>query len=159
MKRVLISALLLTTVISANAATITLVNSSSDNKFSVTATITGVQNSVTDLQYSGLDGATKIASPALKKASGDYQSKVVIVPNKSGAYNVVATAMVDGNSVTSNTLAITVSDAEYQQVKSQIHSAESQAIQTIQAERPLIKQEIQQQQQFVNQLSNALNGQ
>lgn len=162
MKKLLLSLIACTIFAMANAATITLINSSSNNKFSLTTNITGVEKGASQLQYSGLDGTTALYGPLLKNKSaesGSYSSEVIIVPNHAGSYTVTVSANVDGNLISSNSVTISVSDAQYRQLQSQVHQIESQAVQTIKAEAPLIKQEVQQQQQFVDQLSNAINGQ
>lgn len=162
MKKITLVLSLLTATGFTQAATINLSNSSTDQQFSLTVNISGVKNSVGDIQYSGLDGATTISNQLLmdqSPQSGNFKSKLVIVPLKSGKYNVSASANVDGEVIKSNQVTITVSDAQIKQAQAQIHQAESQAIQDIKTEMPAIKQEIQQQQQFINQLSNAINDQ
>lgn len=162
MKKLLLSLIACATFAMANAATITLINSSNNNKFSLTTNITGAESGVGQLLYSGLDGATTLYAPLLKSRSGEsgsYFSEVIIVPNHAGSYTVTVSTNINGNQISSNPVTLTVSDAQYKRLQSQVHVIESQAVQTIKAEAPLIKQEVQQQQQFVDQLSNAINGQ
>lgn len=141
------------------AATINLDYANSNDKLVLKVRISGVSNNVSSLHYNGLDGATTLSSQLFlnDQNNGTFNSELIIVPDKTATYNVTATAIVDGVSLTSNKVKIVVSDQDIKQAQVQVHQAESVAVKEVQAAMPVIKQEIQQQQQFMNELSNAIN--
>lgn len=156
-KKLLVGLMAITNFI--HAATINLDYANSNNKLVLKVRIDGVSNSVSNLHYNGLDGATTLSNQLFlnDQTNGTFNSELIIVPDKSATYNVTATATVDGVNLTSNKVKVVVSDQDIKQAQAQIHQAESVAVKEVQAAMPVIKQEIQQQQQFMNDLSNAIN--
>lgn len=152
---------LLSGVVFADAPTIQLSNTSTENQLSLNVIVNNA-SSIQQLQFEGLDGLIvlsreiKVNSASHSTTANQYSSKLILVPTKAGSYKIDVKAMLNGSDITSNVVNLTVSPAQVKALQQKITVAEESALQQVQQMMPQINQQLKQQQQFIGDVSKMI---
>jgi hypothetical protein len=148
-------------VCAASIPVLNLSNSSTTNDVAITLQTNNIKT-VSDLNFNGLKGIQIIGrqvalnSTTKDSKSNKYTSKLYLLPAKSGSYTLTASANLDGRKTMSNSLTLTVTDAQLTAMKSNLQKEARQENQQLGQVQKQITQQMRDQQKFFDNINTVM---
>lgn len=162
LKNILISGSVIfyaTQALAATTPTLELTNISTADNVAIALQASNIKN-LSNVKFSGLDGVQVIGKQVSfntsDTSSDNYSSKIFLLPQQAGTYQIAVSAEINGKTINSAPLNLSVSNQQIQAIKANLQKNLKQENQQMTQMQKQMNRQMQEQMQFFNNINTAI---
>ena len=148
-----------THALAATTPTLELTNISTAENVAIALQASNIKN-LSNIKFSGLDGVQVIGKQVSfntsDTSSDNYSSKIFLLPQQAGTYQIAVSAEVNGKTINSAPLNLSVSNQQIQAIKTNLQKNLKQENQQMTQMQKQMNRQMQEQMQFFNNINTAI---